>query len=166
MKSSEKNISLYMRVILLLVGDVIAVMLSSFLALWIRYELIFADIDRIFLESIWQYAGINIMCTIAVFYVFHLYTSLWKYASVNELVNITLAVIISGILNTIGMKAFRYPIPRSYDILYTLILLFMMILIRFFIGLYDLLKENIFSKIKRKTQMLWLSVQAMRGQRF
>ena len=81
-----------MRVILLLVGDVIAIMLSSFFALWIRYELVFADIDRNFLESIWGYAGINIICTIAIFYVFHLYTSLWKYASVNELVNITLAV--------------------------------------------------------------------------
>ena len=150
MKSSEKNISLYMRVILLLVGDVIAVMLSSFLALWIRYELIFADIDRIFLESIWQYAGINIMCTIAVFYVFHLYTSLWKYASVNELVNITLAVIISGILNTIGMKAFRYPIPRSYDILYTLILLFMMIFIRFFYRFVRFVKGEYFLKNKKE----------------
>ena len=150
MKSNEKNISLYMRVILLLVGDVIAVMLSSFLALWIRYELIFADIDRIFLESIWQYAGINIMCTIAVFYVFHLYTSLWKYASVNELVNITLAVIISGILNTIGMKAFRYPIPRSYDILYTLILLFMMIFIRFFYRFVRFVKGEYFLKNKKE----------------
>ena len=139
-----------MRVILLLVGDVIAVMLSSFLALWIRYELIFADIDRIFLESIWQYAGINIMCTIAVFYVFHLYTSLWKYASVNELVNITLAVIISGILNTIGMKAFRYPIPRSYDILYTLILLFMMIFIRFFYRFVRFVKGEYFLKNKKE----------------
>lgn len=150
MKSNEKNTSLYMRVILLLVGDVIAVMLSSFLALWIRYELIFADIDRIFLESIWQYAGINIMCTIAVFYVFHLYTSLWKYASVNELVNITLAVIISGILNTIGMKAFRYPIPRSYDILYTLILLFMMIFIRFFYRFVRFVKGEYFLKNKKE----------------
>ena len=150
MKSNEKNTSLYMRVILLLVGDVITVMLSSFLALWIRYELIFADIDRIFLESIWQYAGINIMCTIAVFYVFHLYTSLWKYASVNELVNITLAVIISGILNTIGMKAFRYPIPRSYDILYTLILLFMMIFIRFFYRFVRFVKGEYFLKNKKE----------------
>ena len=120
MKSNEKNMQLHMRVILLLVGDVIAIMLSSFLALWLRFELVFSDIDRVFLESIWEYGGINIICTIAIFYVFHLYTSLWKYASVNELVNITLAVMISGILDAVGMKAFGHPIPRSYDILYTL----------------------------------------------
>lgn len=36
MKSNEKNMQLHMRVILLLVGDVIAIMLSSFLALWLR----------------------------------------------------------------------------------------------------------------------------------
>ena len=91
MKRTEKNTQWHMRVILLLAGDIIAIMLSSFLALWLRFELVFADIDRIFLESIYQYAVINIICTIAIFYAFHLYTSLWKYASVNELVNITLA---------------------------------------------------------------------------
>ena len=144
MKSNEKNMQLHMRVILLLVGDVIAIMLSSFLALWLRFELVFSDIDRIFLESIWQYAGINIMCTIAVFYVFHLYTSLWKYASVNELVNITLAVMISGILDAVGMKAFGHPIPRSYDILYTLILLFMTIGIRFFYRFVRFIKGEYF----------------------
>ncbi len=150
MKSNEKNISLHMRVILLLVGDVIATMLSSFFALWIRYELVFADIDRNFLESIWGYAGINIICTIAIFYVFHLYTSLWKYASVNELVNITLAVIVSGILNAVGMKVFQYPVPRSYDILYTLILLFMMIAIRFGYRFMRFVKGEWFAKNKKE----------------
>ncbi len=48
MKSNEKNMQLHMRVILLLVGDVIAIMLSSFLALWLRFELVFSDIDRVF----------------------------------------------------------------------------------------------------------------------
>lgn len=144
MKSNEKNMQLHMRVILLLVGDVIAIMLSSFLALWLRFELVFSDIDRVFLESIWEYGGINIICTIAIFYVFHLYTSLWKYASVNELVNITLAVMISGILDAVGMKAFGHPIPRSYDILYTLILLFMTIGIRFFYRFVRFIKGEYF----------------------
>ena len=72
MKRTEKNTQWHMRVILLLAGDIIAIMLSSFLALWLRFELVFADIDRIFLESIYQYAVINIICTIAIFYAFHL----------------------------------------------------------------------------------------------
>lgn len=150
MKSNEKNMQLHMRVILLLVGDVIAIMLSSFLALWLRFELVFSDIDRVFLESIWGYGGINIICTIAIFYVFHLYTSLWKYASVNELVNITLAVIVSGILNAVGMKTFGHPIPRSYDILYTLILLFMMITIRFFYRFVRFVKGEYFVRNKKE----------------
>ncbi len=149
MKSNEKNMQLHMRVILLLVGDVIAIMLSSFLALWLRFELVFSDIDRVFLESIWQYGGINIICTIAIFYVFHLYTSLWKYASVNELVNITLAVMISGILDAVGMKAFGHPIPRSYDILYTLILLFMTIGIRVFYRFIRFVKGEYFVRSKK-----------------
>lgn len=150
MKRTEKNTQWHMRVILLLVGDIIAIMLSSFLALWLRYELVFADIDRIFLESIYQYAGINIICTIAIFYAFHLYTSLWKYASVNELVNITLAVVISGIVNAVGMRAFQNPVPRSYDILYTMFLFVMMIGIRFFYRFVRFMKTEYFIRNRKK----------------
>ena len=139
-----------MRVILLLAGDIIAIMLSSFLALWLRFELVFADIDRIFLESIYQYAVINIICTIAIFYAFHLYTSLWKYASVNELVNITLAVVISGIVNAVGMRAFQNPVPRSYDILYTMFLLAMMIGIRFFYRFVRFMKTEYFIRNRKE----------------
>lgn len=150
MKRTEKNTQWHMRVILLLAGDIIAIMLSSFLALWLRFELVFADIDRIFLESIYQYAGINIICTIAIFYAFHLYTSLWKYASVNELVNITLAVVISGIVNAVGMRAFQNPVPRSYDILYTMFLLAMMIGIRFFYRFVRFMKTEYFIRNRKE----------------
>lgn len=149
MKRTEKILS-GMRVILLLAGDIIAIMLSSFLALWLRFELVFADIDRIFLESIYQYAVINIICTIAIFYAFHLYTSLWKYASVNELVNITLAVVISGIVNAVGMRAFQNPVPRSYDILYTMFLLAMMIGIRFFYRFVRFMKTEYFIRNRKE----------------
>lgn len=150
MKRTEKNTQWHMRVILLLAGDIIAIMLSSFLALWLRFELVFADIDRIFLESIYQYAGINIICTIAIFYAFHLYTSLWKYASVNELVNITLVVVISGIVNAVGMRAFQNPVPRSYDILYTMFLLAMMIGIRFFYRFVRFMKTEYFIRNRKE----------------
>ena len=150
MKRTEKNTQWHMRVILLLAGDIIAIMLSSFLALWFRFELVFADIDRIFLESIYQYAVINIICTIAIFYAFHLYTSLWKYASVNELVNITLAVVISGIVNAVGMRAFQNPVPRSYDILYTMFLLAMMIGIRFFYRFVRFMKTEYFIRNRKE----------------
>lgn len=150
MKRTEKNTQWHMRVILLLAGDIIAIMLSSFLALWLRFELVFADIDRIFLESIYQYAGINIICTIAIFYAFHLYTSLWKYASVNELVNITLAVVISGIVNAVGMRAFQNPVPRNYDILYTMFLLAMMIGIRFFYRFVRFMKTEYFIRNRKE----------------
>lgn len=150
MKRTEKNTQWNMRVILLLAGDIIAIMLSSFLALWLRFELVFADIDRIFLESIYQYAVINIICTIAIFYAFHLYTSLWKYASVNELVNITLAVVISGIVNAVGMRAFQNPVPRSYDILYTMFLLAMMIGIRFFYRFVRFMKTEYFIRNRKE----------------
>lgn len=150
MKANGRNMQLKMRIILLLVGDIIAILLSSFLALWVRYEFVLANIDRIFVQSVCYYAGINIVCTIAIFYTFHLYTSLWKYASVNELVNISLAVVLSGILNAVGMKVFRYPIPKSYHILYIMFLLAAIIGIRFWYRFMRFMKGEYFVKNRKE----------------
>ncbi len=150
MKANRRNMQLRVRIILLLVGDVAAILLSSFLALWVRYEFVATNIDRSFLESVCHYAGINIVCTIAIFYTFHLYTSLWKYASVNELVNISFAVILSGILNAVGMKAFQYPVPRSYYILYIMFLLAAIIGIRFYYRLVRFVKGEYFVKNRKE----------------
>lgn len=150
MKANGRNMQLRMRIILLLVGDIIAILLSSFLALWVRYEFVLANIDRIFVQSVCYYAGINIVCTIAIFYTFHLYTSLWKYASVNELVNISLAVVLSGILNAVGMKVFRYPIPKSYHILYIMFLLAAIIGIRFWYRFMRFMKGEYFVKNRKE----------------
>ena len=46
---------------------------------------------------------LNILVTLAVFSMFHLYTSLWKYASITELSCIVAAVAISSLLHVLGM---------------------------------------------------------------
>lgn len=150
MRKYESNIEFKLRVVLLLIVDIIAILSSSFLALWIRFEFVLTDIDRTFLESVHSYVLINLVCTIAIFYVFHLYTSLWLYASVNEIVNIVLAVLLAGILNMVGMKAFHYPIPRSYSILYTMFLLIFISGIRFWYRLVRFMKGEYFVKNKKE----------------
>lgn len=116
---------------LLLLFDVLAVYVSSFFALMIRYELSFFKIDPVYVENGYRYLTVNIVCTVVVFYLFRLYTSLWKYASVQELCNVAFAVAISGILQYFGIHWMGMQMPRSYYVLYILLLMAMEICIRF-----------------------------------
>lgn len=119
------------RALMLMLFDIFAVYAAGFLALAIRYEMSISKIDTCFIESVYHYLGINILCTAGIFYVFRLYTSLWKYASVQEMCNVAFAVAVSGIVQFAGMHVMNIQMPRSYYILYTLLLLIFETCIRF-----------------------------------
>ena len=122
---------LWVRALMLLLFDVLAVYLASFLSLLIRFEFDMSKIETRCIDSVYHYLAINMFCTIVVFYLFRLYTSLWKYASVQELCNIVFAVVITGILQIIGMHLMKGIVPRSYYILYIFLMLLFEICIRF-----------------------------------
>lgn len=120
-----------MRAALLLLADILAVYAASFGALLIRYELSVFEIRPVFIDTAYRYLAVNIVCTVVVFYSLRMYTSLWKYASVQELCNVVFAAVLSGVLQFLGMHMMRMQMPRSYYVLYVLLLLVFEICIRF-----------------------------------
>ena len=120
------------RALLIVALDIIVVLIASYVAIWLRYDFSFQQIERIYLVNIYKYAPINIVCTVGVFYIFHLYTSLWKYASVSELCNVIFAVITSSLLLAVGMHLSDLAMPQSYWLIYFMFLLVMTAAIRFF----------------------------------
>ena len=128
------NFQWRVRAFVLLWLDIIAMGVASFLALWVQSEFVFSDIGTDVLRSVYGYMPFNVVITVAIFALFHLYTSLWKYASVNELVNAGLAVLTAGILNWIVMWIAGVGAPNSYPILY--ITLFQIIYVFLTIFLY------------------------------
>lgn len=127
----EKN-QILRRAIVIVILDILVILAAEFLSLWIRYEFSFRSIERIYMDNAITYTPINVLSTIAVFYIFHLYTSLWKYASVAELSNVVFATVTASILQIIGMTAMDLQMPRSYWMLYMMILLIATSGIRFF----------------------------------
>ncbi|MDD7114934.1 MAG: nucleoside-diphosphate sugar epimerase/dehydratase [Lachnospiraceae bacterium] len=142
MKNLIKNPEFRIRVSILLLADIFSVMLASFLALVIRFEFELHNIYPPFIEAMYQYMPVNIVCTVIIFYFFHMYTSLWKYASVKELSNVFLAVFCSGVGQTIGMHILNLKVPRSYYIIYTILLLFLEVAIRFSYRLMRFLRNE------------------------
>lgn len=71
-----------------------------------------------YLETALQYFWVNMIVTIVIFFIMHLYNSLWEYASVQELLNVVIACLLSAAIQSLGMHMFQWNMPRSYYILY------------------------------------------------
>lgn len=132
MKKIVTNKALLVRRIGLMTYDVVAILASSALGLLMRFYFDYESISNpMWIEYIWHYLPINIITTIVLFYLFHLYQSLWTYAGVAEMANTITACILSAIIMTIGMLLLHYNMPRSYYFYYAFCLLVLIVLSRF-----------------------------------
>ena len=116
------NTQLLHRRVVLVIMDIMTVCVASIAPLWIRFDLKYTDIPEVYLSSAWNFMVINVLITLAVFYLFRLYHSLWAFAGTAEAQNILAACFLSAVLNFAGMQLLNYPIPRSYYFMYALVL--------------------------------------------
>ncbi|MDE5747941.1 MAG: polysaccharide biosynthesis protein [Acetatifactor sp.] len=106
------------RIILLVVTDMFAVMASSALSLYVRYEFSFRDIDPTFWKAIQDGYIINVLVMLLIFYIFRLYNSVWRYASDTELVNVVIAVTICAAMEPVIFWLLDTRVPKSFPFFY------------------------------------------------
>ena len=141
--------------VLLIVLDIIFINLSSFLALWLRFNMKISDIELWYVDSIVSAALVNTVGTVLIFAVLKLYSSLWRFASIKELVYVIEGCIASILLN-IFFYFFTYkPIFRSYFLLYGASLFLLTCVSRFSYRLVRLLyRSNIHGHHVRNTMII------------
>lgn len=137
------NMPKTMRVILLIMYDICAILMSEFLALWTRFEFSFDKIEPFFAERAMRYTLINVITTLIVFALLKLYSSLWEYASVREMFNVIAACVISACMQTLGLILFQWNMPRSYYILYLFYLMLFVVFSRFLYRALRTMKNSI-----------------------
>ena len=131
------------RISLLLLYDVMAIFMSEYMALLIRYEFRPDKIKPEHLKLVLEFSILNILLTVFIFSLFSLYESLWRYASVTELLNLTLACLVSAGVQLIVMYMLEFRMPRSYYVLYFLVLLPMMMAGRFSYRMLRIMKQRL-----------------------
>lgn len=99
---------------LLLIVDVLVIQLSSFLGLWIRFDMQISRIPGNYVDAVTQYAVINTIFTLAVFFVLRLYSFMWSVAGMKEELHIVIACILSSLFQISGMTMLELRVPRSY----------------------------------------------------
>ena len=106
------------RILLLVVTDMVAVMASSALSLYVRYEFSFMSIEPQFWKAIQDAYLLNVFVTLIIFYIFRLYNSVWRYASDTEMVNVVIAVTICSIMQPAIFWLLGTYVPRSFPFFY------------------------------------------------
>lgn len=131
LKKTFKNPQLFFRRAFLVVIDIAAICLSDILALAMRFDFYFSEVEKIYVDSVWSYLLICILFTLAVFYVFRLYHSLWGFAGVTEMQNVITACIVSALGQFIGMRLLGFPMPRACFFFYGFLLTAFTVISRF-----------------------------------
>lgn len=127
---------------LLVVYDFLAVVISYFAALWIRFDCRFSHIALHYLESyyhtiIWH----GIFCII-VFAFMRLYKSIWRFASYSELLRTIVATAITSVVYIILTVSFGTRMPVSYYIFGTIMQFCMTLGVRFSYRFVILLRKR------------------------
>ena len=141
--------------VFLVLLDIAFINISSFLALWLRFNMHLSEIPPEYYTSVRDMAVPNTVVTLIVFAFFKLYTSLWRYASIKELVNVIEACAICMLLNVLGYYLTYRPIYRSYFILYGAALFLLTCMSRFSYRLLRLLyRSNLHGAHMRNTMII------------
>lgn len=125
-KRKPFNVKIFYRRTCLIIYDIISIILSSYLALIIRYEFDLDAIPRNFVRPIERFMPLNILVTLVIFYFFHLYSSLWAFAGETELQNIVISCVLSTVVNFAGLQFFKetsQAVPKSYPVMYMFLLI-------------------------------------------
>ena len=129
MKKHRLNLSF--RKFLLIIFDVVAIQIASFLSLIIRFDFEVTHIPPEYSEAVMHYALVNTILTVVVFALFKLYRSVWRLASTRELINIVLGSGAATIVQIGVMHILEVKVPRSYHVLFFALMVAALVCIRF-----------------------------------
>ena len=141
-KSEPFDQQLFLRRVLLIMYDVVAIFAAGALTILLRFNLNYAAIELQYIQMMWKYLPINIVCTLLIFAAFKLYSSMWQYAGPLEAGNVLMASAASTIAQFIGYNLLGMPMFRSYYFIYVIVFMFLILTSRFAYRFLRMVKNN------------------------
>jgi len=152
-----KDKKVLIRRLILIVYDIIAVYVSAFFALFIRFEFTLSDEFLRYFNEFLDSAYILVVITVITFYIFKLYSSLWLYASVKEMENVFKSCIVV-VVATLSISHLSnhalFNLPRSFYVIYLFIFFFMIFVSRFLYREIREIKNNLIDDSKNKKVLI------------
>ena len=123
--------SWFARALVILLCDVLSTFFAFFMALYIRYDFKFRDIEPMYLE--WMLYLVPLWClfTFVVFYGMRLYHSIWTYFSLEEAIRVIESYLILSPLFVLSSWILHMRMPVTFYVFGTLSALALHVFIRF-----------------------------------
>ena len=132
LQENKANTAKLSRVLLLVTLDILVCNVVAFLALWIRHEFSLQGcIDSGFLDTYARWAIPNTLAVLALFAAFKLYMTLWSFAGAEEMARIFVASVTMGILQMLLVLLKLAELPRSFPVLFAMMLFIATVIVRF-----------------------------------
>ena len=100
--------------LMLMLYDIVAVNISYFLGLWLRFDCSISLIEPDYLKWFCCFVPINTLLCVVTFFGLRLYHSIWRFASYTELVRTLIAIAVSTVLHILCMSLIFGRMPISY----------------------------------------------------
>ncbi len=130
------------RKLILFILDVMAVLVASFGALFIRFEFRFSTIPVQYMEAYRRLLPFLLGLTVLFFCVWKLYKSVWRYASATEMINIAFATTCTAVGQVLVSYLLDARMPASYYVLFWFFLFAMTCGIRFSYRILRVIKQK------------------------
>ena len=113
--------------------DILAVNLSYFLALLVRFYVNFEFRPTVtyYLTDFYKFAPFYTIAAIIIFVLFKLYGGMWRYAGINDMNRIIGANACTIVVQIVGTALFVRRMPISYYVIGAILQFFFIVLIRF-----------------------------------
>ena len=105
------------RMFILMIVDIVSIQLTSFLALWVRFDMNISRIPPEYIHPVLRYALIYTITSLLIFFLFRLYATMWSVAGIREVYHIVAACGLTTLVQLAGMVLLGYRMPRSYYII-------------------------------------------------
>ncbi len=143
-KIKERLDSKYLKAFVYIALDLIALIISSFFALGLRFD--FGNIPMEYYDNLNTYLIVDGALLIAIFAMYKLYLVIWSYASVIELVNAVSACFTFVVFEYLYKVAFGIRMPRSYYLVQLILLIICVGFVRFFFRIQKSVRTAFFKK--------------------
>ena len=115
--------SKFLKSLLLILVDIVLLNLSAYAAIMLRVEFDLAFARSFGFFNTLRFCALPAtLIALFVFRFFNLYSSRWEYAGERELLNIGFACVSASVFYYVLATVFKYKLPRSFPVVYALIL--------------------------------------------
>lgn len=131
--------------------DVMAISVSYFVALWIRFDGVFSEIPEKYIDPYSKFLPVYIVISLALFFAVRMYHSIWEYVSIKELLRAAVGSLAASALHILLITVLFQRMPLSYYFVGTCLQLLLLLAARFSYRIFSAMPELFGTKVETQS---------------